>query len=97
MASLEPDKASGRFHIRLRYGGVSYKRSLKAAGQQEANSVLGWVEETLRLLERGRLEIPPDAAPGVFILSALDSTSTSSPRSRGCLNTAATWQSATST
>lgn len=69
MASLEADAASGRFRIRFRYGGESYKRSLKTTDQSEANVVLGRVEETIRLLERGRLEMPPDSDPGVFILS----------------------------
>jgi len=69
MASLEADAASERFRIRFRYGGESYKRSLKTTDRCEANAILGRVEETIRLLERGRLEIPPDADPGVFILS----------------------------
>ena len=69
MASIEFDEASGRYRVRFRYGGRPYKRSLKTTEKREAEGVVGRVEETIRLLERGRLEIPPDADPGVFILS----------------------------
>ena len=69
MASLELDKPSGRFRIRFRYAGEAYKRSLETDDRREAQAILGRVEETLRLLDRGRLEIPADADPGSFILS----------------------------
>ena len=69
MASLELDKPSGRFRIRFRYAGEAYKRSLETDDRREAQAVLGRVEETLRLLNRGRLELPSTADPGVFILS----------------------------
>ena len=69
MASIEFDKASDRYRIRFRYGGKPFKRSLKTSEEREARSILGRVEETIRLMERGRLDLPPDADPGVFILS----------------------------
>ena len=69
MASIEFDEASGRYRIRFRYAGKPYKRSLKTTDKRDAGAVVGRVEETIRLLERGRLNIPPDADPGVFILS----------------------------
>jgi len=69
MASLEFDELSGRYRIRFRYGGQPYKRSLKTGDVKEARGVLGRVEETIRLLERGRMEMPPGAEPGQFILS----------------------------
>ena len=69
MAHLEHDDASDRYRIRFRYGGREYKRSLRTADAIEANSILSRVEDTIRLLERGRLEMPPNADPGQFILS----------------------------
>ena len=69
MASLCRETSSGRFHIRFRYGGRAYRRSLSTRNKREANAVLSRVEETIRLLDRGRLEVPPSAEPGVFILS----------------------------
>jgi integrase len=69
MASLEFDAASGRYRLRFRYGGKPYKRSIKTKDQTEAEGVAARVAETIRLLERGRLEVPPGADPGVFILS----------------------------
>jgi integrase len=69
MASIEFDELSGRYRIRFRYGGQPYKRSLKTRDVKEAQGILGRVEETIRLLERGRLDLPPGAEPGVFILS----------------------------
>lgn len=69
MASLHRDEASGKYRIRFYYGGIEYKRSVKTGNDEEAQAVKSRVEETLRLLERGRLEIPPGADPGRFILS----------------------------
>ena len=69
MASLEFDPASGRYRIRFRYRGKPYKRSLKTVDKREAESLVGRVEDTLRLLERGRIELPSDCEPGLFILS----------------------------
>lgn len=69
MASIFLDPASGVFQLRFRYEGQSYKRSLKTADEKEARSVQGRVEETLRLIERGRMDIPEGADPGIFILS----------------------------
>lgn len=69
MASLERDRVSGRYRIRFRYGGQAYKRSTNTSDKREARSVQGRVEETIRLIERGRLVPPPHADPGTFILS----------------------------
>jgi site-specific recombinase XerD len=69
MASLDFDPASGRFRIRFRYAGRPYKRSIKTTNPREAKAILGRVQETLMLVERGRIEIPADADPGAFILS----------------------------
>lgn len=69
MASLQLDGLSGKYRIRFYYGGAEYKRSLKTADEKEALAVKGRIEETIRLLERGRLELPAGADPARFILS----------------------------
>ena len=69
MASVQREKGSGFFYIRFRYGGRPFRRSLKTTNEREAEAVKGRVEETIILLERGRLEIPPEAEPGTYILS----------------------------
>ena len=69
MASIGYDETSGRYRIRFRYAGKPYKRSLKTSEKRAAENAVGRVEETIRLLERGRLDVPPGADPGTFILS----------------------------
>ncbi len=69
MASLEQHPTSKVFRIRFRFGGRQFFRSIKTQDRKVARSILGRVEETLRLIEQGRLEIPADAEPGAFILS----------------------------
>src|SRR5437016_1309212 len=69
MASIQLDPASGRYRIRFYYGGCEYKRSIKTTDETAACALLHRVEETIRFLEQGRLEMPPDADPAQFILS----------------------------
>ena len=69
MASLDVDGSSRLHRIRFRFAGRSYKRSLKTTDRCEAMTVKGRVEETIRLLERGRLEMPLDADSAAYIMS----------------------------
>jgi len=69
MATVSKDEKSGNFHVRFRFGGRSFKRSLKTGNAREALSVLGRVDETLRLLERGSIQMPVVADPVSFIIS----------------------------
>src|SRR5262245_58903811 len=69
MAFLQHDEASGRCRIRFYFGSQEFKRSIKTKDAQTALGIQGRVEETIRLLEQGRLEIPTGADPAVFILS----------------------------
>jgi len=43
MASLELDPASGRFRVRFRYSGQSYKRSLRTKQRRVAMASLGQI------------------------------------------------------
>jgi len=63
LASLLKDEQSGRYRIRFRYAGQPYNRSIKTTDRKEAESIRGRVEETLRLIAHGRLEVPANADP----------------------------------
>ena len=69
MASFDLDPKSGNYHIRFRYGGNPFKRALPLADSREAERVCGVVEETIKDLKRGRLEMPGDADPGAYLIS----------------------------
>jgi hypothetical protein len=67
MASIDLDPKSGNYYIRFRYGGMLFRRSLKTKDRREANAIRGRVTETILLVQRGRLEVPPEADPGIFL------------------------------
>ncbi len=69
VAYLELDPLSQHYRVRFRYAGKQYKRSLRTTDSREARGLKGRVEETILLLERGRLEMPEGADPATFILS----------------------------
>ena len=54
---------SRRYHIRFRYGDKPFKRSPLLEDDREAERVFGTIEEAIKDLKRGRLEMPPDADP----------------------------------
>ena len=60
---------SGKYFIRFRIGRERFCRTLKTASKKEADHAVSVVEENLRLLERGRLEIPKGADVVSFLLS----------------------------
>ena len=57
------------YRLIFRYGGRKFSRSLKTKDAKEAEAVRVRVEENLKLLERGRLELPPEADLVAFLLS----------------------------
>jgi integrase len=67
MASLE--KRGDVYRAKYRYGGRQFSCSLKTGDYNEASSLRGRLEENLRLLERGRLDIPTGADIGLFLIS----------------------------
>lgn len=69
MASLEQDPQSKRYRLRFRFAGRECKRSLGTTAKREAIAAQVQFEETLRLVESGRLIIPPDTDPIAFLLS----------------------------
>ncbi len=68
MSWLE-QRSSGGFHIVFRLGGERFKRSLKTTKRNVAESRQVRLEENLRLLDPGRLEIPCGADVAAFLLS----------------------------
>jgi len=69
MASIDQDSKSGSYFVRFRYGGVLFRRSLKTKDRREANAIRGRVAENILRVQQGWLDIPPDADPGIFLLS----------------------------
>ena len=69
MAGIQLDPKSKRYRIRFRYQGQEFKRSLRTKTEKEARAIKGRIEETISLIERGRLEVPEDADPATFILT----------------------------
>jgi hypothetical protein len=67
MAWLE--KRGDKFRIKFRYGGRSHQVSLKTDDESEARGNLARLEENLRLLERGRIELPAGADVGLFLVT----------------------------
>ena len=69
MASIHQDVTSKVFRIRFRFQGQNVNRSLRTADSRTARATCARVEETLRLIERGRIEVPADVDPIGFVLS----------------------------
>ena len=57
------------FRIGFRFRGEKFRVNLKATEAKEANGCLARLEENLRLVERGRLDVPPGADLGLFLIS----------------------------
>ena len=78
MASLEYDRISEQFRVRFRFEGCEYKRSLKTGDRKVARGLMGRVEYTLQLIERGELAVPQNADPATFIVTARKEIETAS-------------------
>jgi hypothetical protein len=68
-ASLEQQSRGGSYRIVFWFGGRKLSRTVKTNDDHEANSAIQRVEESIRLVERGRLEIPDTADVATFLLS----------------------------
>lgn len=67
MASIE--NRTGYFNIVFRFGSQKFTRSLKTKSKREALTRKARIEENIRLVESGRLELPADADVATFLLS----------------------------
>lgn len=68
MAWIQTDP-SGNFHISFRFGGRKYKRSLKTKTRKQAELKKLRLEDTVALIETGRIELPPNCDLPTFLLS----------------------------
>ena len=69
MASIWQDKRNGKWLIKFVFGGKPFCKSCLTDNSDDAGRIKARVEETLGMLNTGRLSIPEDADPGVWILS----------------------------
>lgn len=69
MASLRKDPESGVFRIRFRFAGRAFNRSLRTKDEKTALSILARTEDSIRLVEQGRIELPPNIDVAKFLLS----------------------------
>jgi len=68
MAFVQRDP-SGNFHLCFRFGGRRFKRSLHTKHQRKADAAASHVEENLRLVGEGRLDLPDNVDVPTFLLS----------------------------
>ena len=76
MAGLE--LRNGRYKVIVRFGGKRFVRSLKTDKEKDAVTKKLRIEETLKLIESGRIELPRDVDFMTFLLS--DGKLSSKPR-----------------
>lgn len=69
MATILRDAQSDQYHIRFRFSGRAFKRSLKTDQKSEAAASLARLTETISLVRRGVLDLPAEADPVTFLLS----------------------------
>lgn len=69
MASITRDGRSGNWIVMFRWNGRQIRRSTGTGNKRDAELVRARVEETLRLLKLGRLEMPADADAGTWLMS----------------------------
>lgn len=68
MAWLEQTQ-SGVYHVAFRFDGQKFKKSLRTRDARAANARLHGIDETIRLIENGRLTVPDDVDLGTFLFS----------------------------
>lgn len=68
MASLQIDP-SGNHHVKFRFAGKQYRRSLRTKMRRTVEASACDIEENIRLIEGGHLELPEDADVATFLPS----------------------------
>jgi hypothetical protein len=89
MAFIE--KRGERFRLVFRYGGKRFRRSLLTVDDTAAESALARVEDSLRRVELGLLEVPDDADIATFLMS--DGRTASRPKPKASLSLKALFDS----
>jgi integrase len=67
MPSLE--QRNGTYHINFRLNGRRFRRSLRTANERSAQASMARLEDNLRRVELGTLELPDDVDIATFLLS----------------------------
>lgn len=78
-------RPNGCFHVSFRFCGQKLKKSLRTSNQRTAEARLLQLEENIRLVEKGRMEIPDDVDIVEFLLS--DGKVDGKPRRKKTLRT----------
>ena len=68
MAWLQSDP-SGNYHICFRFGGRKFKRSLKTKSEKQARRNKARLEDTIQLVQTGRIEMQPHVDVPTLLLS----------------------------
>ena len=63
------EQRGDKFRSAFRFRGEKFRVNLKATEPMEANGCLSRQGENLRLVERGRLDVPPGTDLGLFLIS----------------------------
>lgn len=69
MASREFNPKTGKARLFFRFGGKQFNKTISAESDREALRACALIEETIQDLGRGKLVMPADADPVMFILS----------------------------
>lgn len=69
MAWIENNAKSGRQKLCFRWNGRKFKHTLRGVTLKDAEAIRHRAEETLGLIERGRLTVPADADFLTYVIS----------------------------
>lgn len=69
MAHIRRDGRSGIWYVGFRYDGREFQRSCRTDGKTMARRIQATVEETIDLLQAGRIVVPESVDIGSWILS----------------------------
>jgi integrase len=69
MASIHRDERTGKWIIMFRWGGKQFRRSCETGSEATASGIKARVEDIIRLLKLGRIDMPEGADPGAWIMS----------------------------
>lgn len=69
MASIQRVNNSPNYTIRFRFQGRNVHRSLGTSSRRVASGICSRIEETIRLLEKGRIRVPRGTDPIAFIFA----------------------------
>ena len=82
MASIQRVDRSPNYTIRFRFQGRNVHRSLGTRDKRRASGICSRIEETIHLLETGRIEVPAGIEPLEFIFSDGKATAETKPKSK---------------